>query len=115
MNELVFRDEEAGENADPEVNILVLRRPGEVQKKKKRRQHRKRIQRMTVSLPRRQSPLLMNNELVHDHHESLQNKWEIENHATSKTQPMMVSPGPNAIATTGVPFSGSLFTISAQT
>lgn len=39
MNELVLGDEETGEDAQPEVEILMLRTPGEIQKIEEGRKH----------------------------------------------------------------------------
>lgn len=115
VNELIFRDEETGENTKSEVDFFMLRSRRKIHEKKKGRYDRQRIQRMSQSLPERKSPPLMNMEFIDHHHNSLEDERKINHHATSKTAPIIVSPGPKAMATTGVPLSGPAFTISSQT
>lgn len=71
VNELVFGDEETGENADADVDVLVFRRPGKVQEIEKGREHRERIQRMPEAFPFRKTALLVDDEFIHQHDEAL--------------------------------------------
>lgn len=115
VNEFIFCNEETGENTKSKIDFFMLRSGREIEEEKKGRNDCQGIQRMSQSLPERKSSPLMNMEFINHHHNSLEDERKINHHATSKTAPIIVRPGPKARATTGVPLSGFDFTISSQT
>lgn len=74
MNELVLGNEEARKDADPQVDILIRRRPGKIQEIQKGRHDSKGVERMPVALPTLESPLFVNDEFIDEHDEALEDK-----------------------------------------
>lgn len=115
VNEFIFGDEEAREKTKAQINVLVSRRPGKVQEIQEGREHREGIERMAVAFPFRKATLFVDDEFIDEHDDPLKDERQVKHQPTSNTAPIMVRPGPKAIATTGVPFSGGSWRISCHT
>lgn len=115
MNEFILGDEKAGKNRKTQVHEFVLPGPWKIQREQKDGQGGEAVQGMSQALPARKPPLLVDQELIDRHDDSLEDERKIDHFLTSKTPPIIVSPGPKAMATTGVPSSGGTRRISSQT